>query len=272
MNQNDDKTLSDMDDPTFDQALQGLFRQALRDETFQRQVAQDLRTLPPDAQANLTAQHQAFVQDESLSTATRERMLAQLPPCDCPHAAQPSASPTPKVRTTWAERLTAWLNNSSFNAGFLPFVMIAGIVGIVCIPLILLEPETPTDVVRGGGNTASTTALTPSNTLDANGLNDAIRAQQPQQWLQVIAQLVERGNITSALSEWREFNFRHGELVTATQQGGNAVPPLRSTPAMRQQPQQWLAAMAQWIRAGDLATFNAEFEQFRLQYPNYRPR
>lgn len=272
MNHNDDKTLSDMDDPAFDQALQNLFRQALRDEAFQRQVAQDLRTLPPDAQVSLTAQHQAFVQDESLSAVTRERMLAHLPSCDCTSAAQSTVSPTLKPRTTWVERLTTWLNNSSFNAGFLPFVMIAGIVSIVCIPLILLTPETPTDVVRGGGNTASTTPLTPTNTLDANGLNDSIRAQQPQQWLQVIAQLVERGNISSALSEWREFNFRHGEWLTATRQGGNAIPPLRSTPALREQPQQWLAAMAQWIREGDLATFNAEFEQFRLQYPNYRPR
>ncbi|MEN9501340.1 MAG: hypothetical protein RI964_625 [Pseudomonadota bacterium] len=260
----DDHTADDMpgDDPLFDVELQGLFRQALQHESFQQQVAHDLCTLSAAGQAGLTAQHQTFVQEENLSAAVKERLLDSLP-CDC--AASPVAAAS-SATTSWLSRLLQSASGSTkLGVGLMPFLVIAGVVGVVCVPLVLMIPAPPPDVVRGGAETNQplSSGDNPSVQPNANGLTPAIRERQPQQWLAVIAHLLEQGNVTVALDEWRHFSFMHPTLMPAS--GGKAV----STPALRQQPQQWLAAMAAQVRTGDLQTFNAEFVQFRAEYPTY---
>ncbi|MEB4589451.1 hypothetical protein VSS37_00525 [Candidatus Thiothrix sp. Deng01] len=43
------------------------------------------------------------------------------------------------------------------------------------------------------------------------------------------------------------------------------------TDEVRQNPQQWLAAIAELLRQGKVAQARAELQAFELQYPNYRP-
>ena len=43
------------------------------------------------------------------------------------------------------------------------------------------------------------------------------------------------------------------------------------TDAIRQNPQQWLEAIAELLRQGKVAQARAELQAFELQHPNYQP-
>ena len=253
---------SDKDDEQFEHMLKLLHRRALLNEDFQQQVVQDLRSLSPEAQAALHEPHQAFVRDESLSNAARERLLALLP------AAAQTAQPVNESTklSLWQRGWQALLGHGE-RGRLIPSLMIAGVVGVVCVPLLItyIDP-TPSETVRGGG---STDVVQPDQPMavDEYGLTDQIREEQPQQWLNVIAQLLEQGKINAAQQQWTEFALQHADhaaLLGAPQHAPTATD-------VREHPQQWLDALVRQLRQGDLALFKQEFSEFVLANPNYRP-
>lgn len=191
------------DDAAFDQELAKLYRAALLDEAFQQQVKQDLQALSADAQAELQPAQQVFVQEEKLSVAAKARMLDMIPPCR-----QQQPAPT-KTQPWWRQLLTGnW--GSSLLPGpvfSIPAALMAGALFGVLLPTLLSSLNQPEYVTRG--EMGEGTVTRPEAQAGAqNGITDAIR-QNPQQWLEAIAELLRQGKVAQARAELQRFELQH---------------------------------------------------------------
>lgn len=192
------------DDDAFEQELAKLYRAALLDEQFQQQVQQDLQTLPASAQAELQPAQQVFVQEEKLSAAAKARMLDMIPPCR-----QQQPAPT-KTQPWWRKLLTAnW--GSSLLPGpvfSIPAALMAGALFGVLLPTLLSGLNQPEYVTRGGGTGKGVVTQPDEQAGAQNGITDAIR-QNPQQWLEAIAELLRQGKVAQARAELQAFELQH---------------------------------------------------------------
>ncbi|OQX00291.1 MAG: hypothetical protein BWK73_48885 [Thiothrix lacustris] len=193
------------DDAAFDQELTRLYRAALRDEPFQQQVSQDLQTLPVTAQAALKPAEQAFVREETLSAAAQTRLLDMIPPCK---QSQPART---KPQPWWRKLLasdwgSALLPRPAFS---IPAALMTGMLFGVLLPTFLAHLTQPEYVTRGGDADKPTQITRPEPQLGAqNGITDAIR-QNPQQWLEAIAELLRQGKMAQARAELQAFELQY---------------------------------------------------------------
>ena len=191
-------------DDTFDQELTSLYRAALLDEDFQQQVRQDLQTLPDAALADLKAVEQVFVQDESLSAAMKARLLDMVPPCSKRQSAPVKPQPW------WRKLLSAdWASSLLPRPVFsIPAALMAGMLFGVLLPTLLSSLNQP-DYVTRGGETDKGAVTRPHVRVGAqNGITDATR-QNPQQWLEAIAELLRQGKVAQARAELQAFELQH---------------------------------------------------------------
>lgn len=176
-------------DEAFDQELARLYKAALLDEDFQHQVASDLRTLPEAAQAELHEPEQAFVRDETLSAAVKERLREIIPPC----------RQQPARQIPWWRRLLADNWSSALLPGPLisiPAALMTGILFGVLLPMLLAPQNHPQEAEMRGASTHT------SDTFEQ-------ARQDPQQWLEAIAVLLHQGKVEQAREELQAFALQY---------------------------------------------------------------
>jgi hypothetical protein len=188
---NSDTHPSSEDDEAFDHTLQKLYRSALFDEKFQQQVAADLRSLTPQAQAKLKTADWAFMEDAELPDALAKKLMAIS--CGCP-------KPKP-----WWKKLFSFdfgVGNFLSPAFSVPVSLMAGILlGIFLLPKLMQQFNTQFDPL--GGNTPATV-----QEVTLGEITEATK-REPQKWLTAIADLVRQGKTSEAQAQLQEFEMRH---------------------------------------------------------------
>lgn len=188
----------------FDQELTGLYRTALLDEDFQQQVKQALQTLPDTSLADLNAPEQAFVQEESLSAATKARLLDMTPTCN------QQAARTPQPVPWWRQLLAAnWASSILPGPAIsIPGALVVGALFGALLPTLLTMLNQPDYVTRGDKPDQTAISQQTDQAVMPGGITDAVR-QNPQQWLAAIAELVRHGKVPQARTELQKFELQY---------------------------------------------------------------
>ncbi len=186
------------DDKAFDLELRALYRAALLDENFQQQVADSLCSLPQEVQQSLSESEQALLQNASLSQESRAKLLGIKPVCQS----------SPSLAERFAAGLRHWLLPPVLA---LPATLVMGLLLGLLLP-VLLQPAPQEDTLRGHPVPGSA-AVVSGNESGESGkqaeqgkITDAVR-QQPQQWLVLIAELLQQGKVAQAREELQAFEL-----------------------------------------------------------------